>query len=106
MAVTEREEFSSVIQRGGGQIEVLLREGLGRPAQAEEATAPRLPASVEAVSAMGWAELQHLFAAIYVDEIAAVHMDGGDAVVREKLAGLSAVQRQVLREALAEPMLT
>jgi hypothetical protein len=26
MAVTEREEFSSVIQGGGGQIEVLLRE--------------------------------------------------------------------------------
>ena len=26
MAVTEREEFSSVIQRGGGQVEVLLRE--------------------------------------------------------------------------------
>src|SRR5262252_9370321 len=25
MAVTEREEFSSVIQRGGGQVEVLLR---------------------------------------------------------------------------------
>jgi hypothetical protein len=57
---------------------------------------------VEAVKAMSWEEMQHLFAAIYVDEIAAVKRDGGEVLVREKLAGLSDDQRSVLREALAE----
>jgi len=64
-----------------------------------------MPASVEAVKAMGWEEMQQLFAAIFVDEIAAVERDGGDVLVREELAGLSEAQRLVLREALAEPEL-
>jgi len=54
---------------------------------------------------MGWEEMQQLFAAIYVDEIAAVQRGGGDAVLLEKLAGLSEHQRHVLRQALAEPEL-
>jgi hypothetical protein len=49
--------------------------------------------------------MQHLFAAIYVDEIAAVERDGGEVLVREKVAGLSDDQRRVLREALAQPEL-
>jgi hypothetical protein len=40
-------------------IELLLREGLGRPATAEEVHAPRMPASVAAVSAMSWARCRH-----------------------------------------------
>jgi hypothetical protein len=84
-------------------IELLLREGLGRPATAEEVRPPRLPASAEAVKAMSWHDMQHLFAALYVDEIAAVERDGGEALVRRTLAGLSDGQRRVLREALAEP---
>jgi hypothetical protein len=83
-----------------GAIEVLLREGLGRPAQAEEVTTPPFPENVEAIRTMGWEEMQQLFAAIYVDEIAAVQRDGGDAVVRAKLGSLSEEQRCVLREAL------
>ena len=35
-------------------VEVLLREGLGRVAQAEEPAVPRLPESVEAVKNMSW----------------------------------------------------
>jgi hypothetical protein len=60
-------------------IELLLREGLGRPATAEEVRAPQMPVSVAAVSAMSWDEMQALFAAIYVDEIAAVQRSGGGA---------------------------
>jgi hypothetical protein len=83
-------------------IELLLREGLGRPAAAEEVRAPRMPASMEAVKEMSWAELQALFAATYVDEIAALPRDGSDALVRRKLAALPVEQQRVLRDALNE----
>jgi hypothetical protein len=46
--------------------------------------------------------MQALFAAIYVDEIAAVRGRGGKAVVREKLAALSVGRRRVVRDALEE----
>jgi hypothetical protein len=52
---------------------------------------------------MSWDEMQALFAAIYVDDIAAAQRQGGKALVREKLAALSDEQRQVLREALLDP---
>ena len=58
-----------------------------------------MPLTVAAVKAMSWDEMQTLFAAIYVDEIAAVH-SGGKALVREKVAALSDGQRLALREAL------
>jgi hypothetical protein len=83
-------------------IELLLREGLGRAPQAEEPPRPRMPTTVAAVREMSWDDMQALFAAIYVDEIAAVQRDGGAALVREKLAALSEYQRGVLREALDE----
>jgi hypothetical protein len=84
-------------------IELLLREGLGRPPQAEETRVPRIPESAEAVEKMSWDEMEVLFAAIYVDEIAAINDGGGERLVREKLAGLSDAQRRILRRALAEP---
>jgi hypothetical protein len=59
-----------------------------------------MPTTVAAVEAMSWDDMQALFAAIYVDEIAAVQRDGGAALVREKVAALSEDQRGVLREAL------
>ena len=83
-------------------IELLLREGLGRPATAEEASSPRMPTSVEAVREMSWDDMQALFAATYVDEIAEAQRCGGEALVRSKLAALSAGERRVLREALLE----
>jgi hypothetical protein len=83
-------------------IELLLREGLGRPATAEELPSPRLPASVGAVKEMGWAEMQTLFAMTYVDEIEAVERSGGEAALRANLASLSDAERQALRNALDE----
>jgi hypothetical protein len=84
-------------------IELLLREGLGRPATAEEVDAPGVPAAtVAAVSDMSWHDVQALFAATYVDEIAAVSQSGGAALVRKKLLTLSEDERRVLREALRE----
>jgi hypothetical protein len=82
-------------------IELLLREGLGRPPQAEEPRVSRIPDSVEAIEKMSWNEMQALFASIYVDEIAAVQDRGGKALVQEKLAGLTDAQRGTLRQALA-----
>jgi hypothetical protein len=84
-------------------IELLLREGLGRPAAAEEAPTPRLPTSVEAVQNMSWEEMQYVFASLYGDELVAVQRSGGKAAVREKLAALSESERRILREALAQP---
>jgi hypothetical protein len=50
---------------------------------------------------MSWEDMQALFAAMYVDETAAVKRNGGVSLVREKLAELSEGERRVLREALA-----
>ena len=86
-------------------IETLLAQGLGRPGQAEEQPTPRLPTNVAAVKAMGWDDMQMLFASLYVDEIAAAQREGAESLVREKLAALSEDSRRVLREALLEPEL-
>jgi hypothetical protein len=84
-------------------IEVLLREGLGRPATAEEVPSPRMPTNAAAVKDMDWSDMEALFAATYVDEIAAVQRKGGKGALRGKLMSLSGSERQALREALAEP---
>ena len=68
-------------------IELLLREGLGRPPQAEEAASPRLPRTAEAVEKLGWNDMQMIFATQFASEIAAVTEDGGRAAAR---AGRSA----------------
>jgi hypothetical protein len=81
-------------------IELLLREGLGRPAAAEDVPSPQLPTDVAAVREMSWDDIQALFAAIYVDELAAAQRDGNEAVLRAKVASLSEGERRVLREAL------
>jgi hypothetical protein len=83
-------------------IELLLREGLGRPATAEDVRSTRVPATVAAVQAMSWDDMQALFVATYVDEIAAVQRSGGKALVREKLERLSEGERRVLSESLDE----
>jgi hypothetical protein len=51
---------------------------------------------------MDWGDMQALFAATYVDEIAAVQREGGRALVRGKLAALSEAERRSLRDALVE----
>jgi hypothetical protein len=83
-------------------IELLLREGLGRPATAEEVRPPRMPATVAAVNELSWPEMQAVFAATYVDEIAAAQRSGAAALVREKLLALTEGERRVLRDALFE----
>ena len=83
-------------------IELLLREGLGRPPQAEEAASPRLPRTAEAIEKLGWDDMKMIFATHFASEIAAVTEDGGDALLRERVAALDEDQRQLLREALDE----
>jgi hypothetical protein len=51
---------------------------------------------------MGWDEMQALFAATYVDEIAAAQRSGGEAALRTKLASLSEAEQRALRLALDE----
>jgi hypothetical protein len=81
-------------------IELLLREGLGRPAQAEEPVMSRMPESVEAVKAMSWADIEVLMAMTFAGEITAVCERGPEAL-REGVAALSDDERALLREALA-----
>ena len=79
-------------------IELLLREGLGRPPQAEEAASARLPRTAEAVEKLGWCDMKMIFATHFASEIAAVTEDSGDALLRERVAALDDDQRQLLRE--------
>jgi hypothetical protein len=83
-------------------IELLLREGLGRPPQAEEAAAPRLPRTAEAVEKLGWNDMQMIFATQFASEIAAVSDGDGERLLHERVAALDEEQRQMLREALDE----
>jgi hypothetical protein len=83
-------------------IELLLREGLGRPAVAEEPPALRLPTTAAAVEAMPWSDMKSLFASLFVDEIAAVRRDGSDEHLRRRVMALNADDREALRAALAE----
>jgi hypothetical protein len=82
-------------------IELLLREGLGRPAQAQEPLVSRMPDTVEAVRAMSWADMQVLVAMMFADEITAVSERGPNAL-RERVAALSENERKMLRDAVAE----
>jgi hypothetical protein len=83
-------------------IELLLREGLGRPAVSESQQSPRLPEDVNAVAGMSWDDTQHLATVLFADEIESVLSQGGREAVRERLAEFSVEQRRVLSEALAE----
>jgi hypothetical protein len=81
-------------------IELLLREGLGRPPQAEEAASPRLPATVEAIEKLGWTEMMAIFATHFASEIEDVTERGGEALLRERVAALGEVKQELLREGL------
>jgi hypothetical protein len=83
-------------------IELLLREGLGRPPQAEEVTAPRMPRTAEGIEMLSWHDMRVIFVAHFASEIAAVTEGGGEAFLHERIARLDDGQRQVLREALDE----
>jgi hypothetical protein len=81
-------------------IELLLREGLGRPAQAEEPHHAALPATAAGVKQMSWSDLQAVFALQFADEIEAVGSGEVGSVIRERLADVGNEGRQLLREAL------
>jgi hypothetical protein len=81
-------------------IELLLREGLGRPAQAEELHHAALPTTPAAVKQMSWDDLQAVFALQFADEIETVASGEGGSVIRERLAGVGIEGRRLLREAL------
>jgi hypothetical protein len=71
-------------------IELLLREGLGRPPQAEEPSRPRLPNDPEAVERMSWQDMQALMAVL------------GPDLVRDSVAALDDGQKRILRDLLHE----
>jgi hypothetical protein len=83
-------------------IELLLREGLGRPAVAEEPPSLRIPETVESIEAMPWSDMRALFASLFADEVAAVRRDGGDAHLHSRVLALSPEDRRALRAALAD----
>jgi hypothetical protein len=54
------------------------------------------------VEKLNWDDMQMIFATQFASEIAAVAEDGGDALLRGRVAALDEDQRQLLREALDE----
>ena len=82
-------------------VEVLLREGLGRPAQAEEPAKPTLPDGVAGIEAISWQDMQYFAATLLVDELT-VQRDGGQALLRQRVVALSDRERRFLREALLD----
>jgi hypothetical protein len=51
---------------------------------------------------MSWDDLQMLVAVNCADDIAAVAREGGEALLRERLAALSGDQRKLVSEMLAD----
>ena len=81
-------------------IELLLREGLGRPAQAEEPHHATLPSTPAGIQQLSWRDLQAVFAVEFAEQIATVASDDTGSVIRKRLAGVGQVGRTLLREAL------
>jgi hypothetical protein len=63
-------------------IELLLREGLGRPAVSEALPNLKLPENVDDVRSLSWDDTQHLATLLVADEIAAVLTHGGHEALR------------------------
>jgi hypothetical protein len=80
---------------------VLLREGLGRPAQAEDASQPKLPQTIRDVRALSHADLEKLVAIHFIDEVRTLLAGDGERLLRERLDRLCGERREALREALA-----
>ena len=76
-----------------------------QPQKGSRGSAPpglRLPTTAEAVEAMLWSDMKALFASLFVDEIAAVRQDGGDAHLRRRVSALGPDDRNALWAAFAE----
>jgi hypothetical protein len=81
-----------------GAIELLLREGLGRPAHAEEPSLPRLPSTAADVEALGWEELKALVLAY--PEAEYLPEQKRKAWLVSRWVGLSQADRDAFRQAL------
>ena len=80
-------------------IELLLREGLGRPAQAEEPTPlPRVPETQAAIEALPWADLQALVLAY--PEVENLPEPERKPWLVSRWRGLSETDREAFRAAL------
>jgi hypothetical protein len=82
-------------------ITKLLEQAVGRPATAEQPVVAALPRRAADVKKLSWGELQQLFAASFVTELADMHRAGsGEAVLQERVSRLTDHEREVLRRAL------
>jgi hypothetical protein len=79
-------------------IELLLREGLGRPPQVEEAPLPRLPTTAAEVEALSWDELKALVLAY--PEAEYLPEQERKAWLMSRWVGLSQADRYAFRQAL------
>ena len=80
-------------------IELLLREGLGRPAQAEEPpTLPRIPETTAEIEALGWEELKAL--ALAYPEAECLPEEKRKSWLFERWTGLTQADRDAFRAAL------
>jgi hypothetical protein len=83
-------------------IQLLLSESLGKAPTAPEPPTGRMPANAADVKKMSWDELTYVFGLTYADELREVARLGGPRALHEKLRGLSAPERQLLADALAQ----
>ena len=83
-----------------GQIETLLREGLGRVGEAE-VVEPRMPTSADEVKDLSWDDLNLVFALTHVMEIRAV-VDKGEDAVRSAVESWMPKARTALARVLAD----
>ena len=80
-------------------IELLLREGLGRPAQAEEPpTLPRIPGTKAEIEALGWEQLKAL--ALAYPEAECLPEEKRGPWLYERWVGLTQADRDAFRAAL------
>ena len=80
-------------------IELLLREGLGRPGQAEEPPAlPRIPETKAEVEALGWEQLKAL--ALAYPEAECLPEEKRKSWLYERWVGLTQADRDVFRATL------
>jgi hypothetical protein len=83
-------------------VELLLREGLGRPAQVDEPHLPALPTTAARIRELGWDDLVALATALQLDDIETTITTGGVEALRARVARLTSDQRQMLRDALTD----
>jgi hypothetical protein len=81
-------------------VEKLLQQGLGRAREAQDAPVSQVPAAAADVMKLSWQDLQRFAATFCLDDLVAVQRRGADALLRERVAAMSAGERRVLRAAL------